>query len=104
MNLYRKDLVHQVAIAAELTKPAAQLAVDAVVASLANGLIQRREIRLPGFGTFRNVHHDARVGRNPSTGEQIQIAAKDTPRFVPAKALKEAINPPPPSVPRRASA
>ncbi len=104
MNLYRKDLVRQVAIEAELNTLGAQRAVNAVFAALANGLIQRREIRLPGFGTFRVAHRDATVGRNPSTGEQIQIAAKDAPKFVPAKALKQAINPPPPSVPRRASA
>ncbi len=102
MTISRTDLVRQVAIAAELNTAASQRAVNAVFSALANALIQRAEIRLPGFGTFKVAHRGAVERRNPQTGEKIRVAPKDAAKFVPGKALKEALNPPPPSVPRRA--
>jgi DNA-binding protein HU-beta len=103
MTISQKDLVRQVAIITEMKTAAAESAVDAVFCGLANGLIQRSEIRIPGFGTFKVVHRGAADRRNPKTGEPIKVPAKDAAKFVPAKALKAALNPPP-SVPRRRSA
>jgi DNA-binding protein HU-beta len=103
MTISRKDLVRQVAIIAEMKTADAECAVDAVFCGLANGLIQRSKIRIPGFGTFKVAHRAASEGRNPKTQEPAKIPARDAAKFVPAKALKEALNPPP-SVPRRRSA
>ncbi len=103
MTINHKVLARQVAIAAELKTSDAQNAVKSVFSALANGLIQRDEIWIPGFGTFRVAHRAARDGRNMATGEKMRIPAKDTAKFVPSKVLKDALNPPP-SVPRRKQA
>ncbi len=103
MTISRTDLVTQVARSAELTTAEAQRAIIAAFGAIANGLIQRTEIRIPGFGSFKTAHRAAGDRRNPATGQPIKVAAKDVARFVPAKALKDALNPPP-SVPRRQSA
>jgi DNA-binding protein HU-beta len=87
----RKDLVETVAREAGLTASQADAAVtatlDGVVAAVANG----DRVSLPGFGTFEVRHRAARSGRNPQTGEAIEIAASDAPAFKPATAFKRAV-------------
>ena len=70
---------------------AAQAAVDAVFGSITKTLKKKGTVTLVGFGTFKVDKRKARKGRNPQTGEEIKIKAKKVPKFVPGKALKEAI-------------
>ncbi len=67
---------------------------EAVIEEIAIGLRHDGYFRINGFGTFKTVLHKAREGRNPQTGEKIWVPAKNVIRFIPAKALKAAMNPP----------
>ncbi|MBK5483153.1 HU family DNA-binding protein [Peribacillus sp. TH16] len=81
----------QVATQAELTKGDAKKAVDALFESISNTLAKEGKIQVVGFGTFDVRERAARTGRNPQTGEEIQIAASKVPAFKPGKELKEAV-------------
>lgn len=84
------DLVNEVAKVVE-TKRAAQAAVDTVFSSITKALKKKDTVTLVGFGTFKVDKRKARKGRNPQTGEEIKIKAKKVAKFVPGKALKDAI-------------
>jgi nucleoid DNA-binding protein len=86
----KADLVNEVAKVVT-TKKAAQEAVDAVFANITKALKKKDTVTLVGFGTFKVGKRKARTGRNPRTGQAIKIAAKKVPRFIPGKALKDAI-------------
>ena len=73
------------------TKKDAQMAVDAVLSSITKTLEKGESVSLVGFGTFKVAERKARKGRNPQTGEEINIAASKVPKFVSGKALKEAV-------------
>ncbi|WMX53338.1 HU family DNA-binding protein [Peribacillus sp. R9-11] len=81
----------QVATQAELTKGDAKKAVDALFETIANTHAKEEKIQVVGFGTFDVRERAARTGRNPQTGEEIQIAASKVPAFKPGKELKEAV-------------
>jgi DNA-binding protein HU-beta len=66
--------------------------VDAVLQAIAEALKAGEKVKLQGFGNFEAVERAARKGRNPQTGEEIEIAAKKAPKFSPAKDLKQAVN------------
>ncbi|HEN20698.1 MAG: HU family DNA-binding protein [Deltaproteobacteria bacterium] len=84
------DLVNEVAKVVK-TKKDAQAAVDAVFASITKALKKKESVTLVGFGTFKTQKRNARKGRNPQTGQEIKIKAKDVPKFVAGKALKDAV-------------
>ena len=73
------------------TKKQAQEAVEAVFDTIAKTMSRGEEVAITGFGTFRVVKRAAREGRNPKTGEKIQIAASVKPKFRAGKLLKEAV-------------
>ncbi len=87
----KTDLVNSVATQAELTKKDATAAVDALFETISNTLAKEEKIQLIGFGTFEVRERSARKGRNPQTGEEIDIAASKVPAFKPGKELKEAV-------------
>jgi DNA-binding protein HU-beta len=87
----KTELVNTVATQAELTKEGAKKAVDALFETISNTLAKEEKIQLLGFGTFEVRDRAARTGRNPQTGEEIQIAASKVPAFKPGKELKEAV-------------
>lgn len=87
----KTDLVKAVSAQAELTQKDAAKAVDAIFETISNTLAQNEKIQLIGFGTFEVRERAARKGRNPQTGEEIEIAASKVPAFKPGKELKEAI-------------
>ena len=87
----KNDLVAAVASRTGLSKADSAKAVDGVVASITSSLSGGTEVRLVGFGTFSVRHRKATTGRNPQTGERIQIAAKNVPKFKSGKALKAAV-------------
>lgn len=84
------DLINEVAKVVS-TKKEAQAAVDCVLDSVTKTLKKGQDVTLVGFGTFKVVKRKARKGRNPATGEEIDIKATKAPKFVPGKALKEAV-------------
>lgn len=88
----KNDLVASVAGSADLSKADAAKAVDSVLVNIAGSLAGGQEVRLVGFGTFSVAHRKATQGRNPRTGETIQIAASNQPKFKAGKALKDAVN------------
>ncbi|HHW54351.1 MAG: HU family DNA-binding protein [bacterium] len=85
------ELVARVADKAELTKKDAEKAVNAVFESIQEALAAGEKVQLIGFGTFEVRERKARMGRNPQTGEEIQIAAARVPAFKAGKALKDAV-------------
>ena len=87
----KTDLVNAVATQAELTKEDAKKAVEALIETISTTLAKEEKIQLVGFGTFEVRDRAARTGRNPQTGEEIQIAASKVPAFKPGKELKEAV-------------
>ncbi len=88
----KNELVAAVSDAAGLSKADATKAVDSVFDTVTEELKQGREVRLVGFGTFAVTRRAATTGRNPRTGEAIQIKASNQPKFKAGKALKEAVN------------
>ena len=86
------ELIEAVAAAADISKSDATKAVDAVVDSITNALKKGDQVSIVGFGTFSVKDRAARAGRNPATGETIQIAASRAPGFKAGKALKDAVN------------
>ncbi len=84
------DLVKEVAKMV-CTKKEAQAAVDCVFSTITKALKKKDTVTLIGFGTFKVAQTKARKGRNPQTGAEIRISAKKVPRFVPGKALKDAV-------------
>jgi DNA-binding protein HU-beta len=85
------DLVNDVAKVVS-TKKEAQAALDCVFASITQALKKKGAVTLVGFGTFKVDKRKARIGRNPQTGAEIKIKAKNVPKFVAGKALKDAVN------------
>ncbi len=88
----KNDLVSNVAGATGLSKADAGKAVDGVLNAIASALSGGGEVRLVGFGTFSVANRKASQGRNPRTGERIQIPASKLPKFKAGKALKTAVN------------
>lgn len=86
------DLIEVVADDAGLSKADATRAVDAVLAAVTKALRTGKQVSLVGFGTFAVKKRAARTGRNPRTGETIQINASKVPGFKAGKALKDAVN------------
>lgn len=96
-GLNKSDLITRIAerplntaepIDAELVEESVKVMLDQMIASLASG--KRIEIR--GFGSFALHHREPRVGRNPKTGDSVDVAAKSVPHFKPGKALRDEVN------------
>ncbi|KAA3628521.1 MAG: HU family DNA-binding protein [Proteobacteria bacterium] len=88
----KTDLIDAIAESADISKAAATRALDAVTGSIAGALQKGDQVSLVGFGTFLVRARAARSGRNPKTGETINIAASKVPAFKAGKALKDAVN------------
>lgn len=86
----KTDLVNEVAKVVN-TKKEAQAAVDCVFSSITKALQKNDTVTLVGFGTFKVGQRKARSGRNPQTGQKIEIKARKVARFVPGKALKDSL-------------
>jgi len=91
-RMNKRDLVDAVADATGLGRSAAGEAVEAVLEAVAAGLAAGEAVTVPGFGTFEVRDRAARAGRNPRTGEAIDIAAARVPAFRAGKALRERVN------------
>ncbi len=88
----KNDLVAAVAGRTGLSKSDSAKAIEGMVDAVTEALKGGGEVRLVGFGTFSVSHRKATTGRNPRTGEKIDIAATNVPKFKSGKALKAAVN------------
>jgi DNA-binding protein HU-beta len=88
----KSELIESIAQAADISKAAAERALDGTVAAITSSLKQGGMVTLVGFGTFYVGERAARSGRNPRTGATIEIKASRVPKFRAGKALKDAVN------------
>jgi DNA-binding protein HU-beta len=88
----KSELIEAIAASADIPKAAATRALDAMVESVTDSLKNGDSVSLVGFGTFAIKERAARTGRNPQTGQPIQISAAKVPSFKAGKALKDAVN------------
>jgi len=87
----KADLVEKVASEVGLTKRASNEVIDAITSIVSDALSRGDKVTLVGFGTFQVMERKARRGRNPQTGEEIQIPGKKVPKFKPGRALREKV-------------
>ncbi|WP_313377806.1 HU family DNA-binding protein [Achromobacter insolitus] len=92
MSLTKKDLIAKIADETGLSRNWAECALNAISSAIAEQLKAGVEITLPGVGKFSTSQRAARTGRNPQTGEAVQIAASTAVKFSAAKALKDQVN------------
>jgi len=88
----KSELIEKMAQSADMTKADAERALNSLVATITDELANGGDVSLVGFGTFKVNERAARTGRNPQTGETIQIAAAKVPAFKAGKAIKDAVN------------
>lgn len=87
----KAEVIDHIAAEADISKADATKALEAFIGGVTKTLVQGDQLALIGFGTFSIKNRAARVGRNPQTGEEIQIKAAKIPTFKPGKALKDAV-------------
>jgi len=88
----KSELIDAIAAGADISKAAAGRALDSMLGAVTDSLQKGEQVSLVGFGTFAVKERAARTGRNPKTGETIQIKAAKVPGFKAGKALKDAVN------------
>lgn len=88
----KSELIEAIAASADIPKAAATRALDAMVDTVTDSLKQGDSVSLVGFGTFTVKERAARTGRNPQTGQPIEISAAKVPSFKAGKALKDSVN------------
>ncbi|SAK83142.1 histone family protein DNA-binding protein [Caballeronia fortuita] len=88
----KQDLVDAVASEVGISRSAAEEAISAVLESISKEVAAGSTVQLVGFGTFARGQRAARTGRNPATGEAMEIAAANTVKFTAGKAFKDAVN------------
>lgn len=88
----KSELIEKMAQSADMTKADAERALNSLVSTVTEELANGGDVSLVGFGTFKVNERAARTGRNPQTGETIQIAAAKVPAFKAGKAIKDAVN------------
>ncbi|MBU2882431.1 HU family DNA-binding protein [Psychrosphaera sp. B3R10] len=88
----KSELIEKMAQSADMTKADAERALNSFISTVTGELADGGDVSLVGFGTFKVNERAARSGRNPQTGETIQIAAAKVPAFKAGKAIKDAVN------------
>lgn len=91
-GMTKAELVEEVARTTELTKKHAEIIVNTVFDSIVDSLRTGEKIELRGFGSFRIRRRGSRLGRNPKTGDKVEVPPKRIPYFKPGKELKELLN------------
>lgn len=90
-TISKKQLVDQIAAKTDATKTDINTILDAYIDVVKSNVAEGNKVQLVGFGAFELRHRAARKGRNPQTGQEIQIPASKVPAFKPGKALKDAV-------------
>jgi integration host factor subunit beta len=95
----KADLIDEISRLAELTRKDSEVIVETIFDSVVRSLRAGDKIEIRGFGSFRTRQRKPRVGRNPKTGERVEVPAKKIPFFKPSKELKDLVNSSPDRVP-----
>ena len=90
----KADLIEEVARVVEMTRKEAEVIVEAIFGSVVRALKNGDKIEIRGFGSFRTRQRQPRIGRNPKTGDRVEVPAKRIPYFKPSKELKDIVNQP----------
>lgn len=88
----KSELIEAIAKETELSKAAADRALDAVMSIIVKTVAKKQDVQLIGFGTFKAAKRAARTGKNPRTGEKLKIAAATVPKFSAGAGFKAAVN------------
>jgi integration host factor subunit beta len=88
----KADLIDEVSRVAELTRKDSEVIVESIFDSVVRSLRVGDKIEIRGFGSFRTRQRKARVGRNPKTGDRVEVPPKKIPYFKPSKELKDLVN------------
>ena len=88
----KADLIEEVSRVVEMTRKDSEVIVEAIFDSVVRSLRSGDKIEIRGFGSFRTRERQARIGRNPKTGERVDVPAKRIPFFKPSKELKDLVN------------
>ena len=88
----KTELVAAISVKAGISKADAEKALNALQETIIEAVSRGEKVSLVGFGNFNQIKRSARKGRNPQTGEEIDIPASKAPKFSPGKAFKEAVN------------
>ena len=91
-HMTKADLIEEVSRLAELTRKDSEVIVDTIFDSVVRSLRVGDKIEIRGFGSFRTRQRKPRVGRNPKTGDRVEVPAKKIPFFKPSKELKDLVN------------
>ena len=89
----KADLIDEVSRLAELTRKDSEVIVETIFDSIVRSLRVGDKIEIRGFGSFRTRQRNSRIGRNPKTGERVDVPAKRVPFFKPSKELRDQVNP-----------
>ena len=88
----KADLIEEVSRVVEMTRKDSEVIVESIFDSVVKSLRSGDKIEIRGFGSFRTRQRQARIGRNPKTGERVEVPAKRIPFFKPSKELKDLVN------------
>ena len=88
----KAELIEEVSRVVEMTRKDSEVIVEAIFESIVRALHTGDKIEIRGFGSFRTRERQGRVGRNPKTGERVEVPAKRIPYFKPSKELKDLVN------------
>ena len=91
-NMTKAELIEEVSRVVEMTRKDSEVIVEAIFDSVVRSLRAGDKIEIRGFGSFRTRQRKPRVGRNPKTGERVEVPAKKIPFFKPSKELKDLVN------------
>ncbi len=89
----KADLVEKVTALGDLTRRDGEVIVETILGSVIWALQKGEKIEIRGFGSFRIRQRNSRIGRNPKTGERVEVPAKRVPYFKPSKELRDLVNP-----------
>ena len=89
----KADLIEEVSRVVEMTRKESEVIVEAIFDSIVRSLRGGDKIEIRGFGSFRIRQRNPRIGRNPKTGERVEVPAKRVPYFKPSKELRDLVNP-----------
>jgi len=88
----KKEIVEAVSASAGISKKDTAAVIDSLLAAITDAVVKGESVQFVGFGIFESRKRDARVGKNPATGEKIDIPASTVPAFKAGKAFKDAVN------------
>jgi integration host factor subunit beta len=101
----KADLIEEVSRVVELTRKESEVIVETIFDSVVDSLKGGDKVEIRGFGSFRTRERKGRIGRNPKSGERVEVPPKTIPFFKPSKELRDVVNggPPPPAQPLNSS-